>query len=112
MQEIIFKYKFKDDYNPVYANGAFGGVTPLGEITINFYCERHPIPYSTTHQVNEDTSLGEIINNNPEDHQNQFIRYIESGVILNLESAKRIYEWFGANIKLLEEKNNAAPGNM
>lgn len=40
LDKINFKYKFSDAYNPVYVNGAYGGVNPRGEIVINFYFER------------------------------------------------------------------------
>lgn len=29
-EKIKFKYIFKDDYNPKYVNGAFGGISPQG----------------------------------------------------------------------------------
>lgn len=38
--ELKFKYIFDDSYNPVYVNGAHGGVTPRGELVVNFYLER------------------------------------------------------------------------
>ncbi|MFC0297755.1 hypothetical protein [Geobacillus jurassicus] len=41
---VHFKYLFPDDYNPVYVNGAHGGISPQGEIVVNFYFERRPLP--------------------------------------------------------------------
>lgn len=41
---IKIKYIFRDHYNPVYANGAYGGITPSGEIVASFYFEKHPLP--------------------------------------------------------------------
>ncbi len=40
-QEIKFTFIFPDDYNPAFANGVWGGVTPKGELNMNFYLERH-----------------------------------------------------------------------
>ena len=35
-KRVLFKYEFPETYNPVYANGAQGGLTPQGEIALNF----------------------------------------------------------------------------
>lgn len=34
---VKFKYIFDPAYNPKYANGAFGNITPHGEVALNFY---------------------------------------------------------------------------
>ena len=35
--EIKFEFKFSDDFNPQYVNGAFGGISTQNEIVMNFY---------------------------------------------------------------------------
>ena len=42
---VKFKYIFDPAYNPKYANGAFGNITPHGEVALNFYFERSALPY-------------------------------------------------------------------
>ena len=37
--EFRFKYIFSHDNNPVYVNGAHGGVNPRGELVVNFYLQ-------------------------------------------------------------------------
>lgn len=32
--QLTFKYIFDDDYNPTFANGVYGGVTPSGEFVL------------------------------------------------------------------------------
>ncbi|HLR63273.1 MAG TPA: hypothetical protein VK097_12650 [Lentibacillus sp.] len=108
---INFKYKFSDDYNPVYANGAYGGVNPRGELVMNFYFERNPIPYQETKQLNED---GEFIGGaeiEPEEHQTNVIRYISTGVVMNLDSAKSFHQWLGQHIEQLEKENGIESGD-
>lgn len=100
-QNLNFKYKFSDDFNPVYSNGVYGGIAPQGEIVVNFYFERPPLPYEETMKLDEDyyASNHETV---PEDHNLNIIRYVSSGVVLNLETAKLLYEWLGDKIDILE----------
>ena len=35
--ELTFKYIYTYDYNPDYVNGAHGGISPRGELVVNFY---------------------------------------------------------------------------
>ena len=39
---IKYKYIFRDNYNPKYANGAYGGLTPRGEILLIFFMKDLP----------------------------------------------------------------------
>lgn len=105
---VTFKYKFADNYNPVYVNGAYGGVSPRGEIIANFFLERLPLPNSVTHKVDENGIVGEIIDerNNPRDLNKSFIRFVQSGIVVNIETAKQIRDWLDKHIKLLENNTN------
>ncbi|MBO8152715.1 MAG: hypothetical protein H0Z30_09525 [Candidatus Marinimicrobia bacterium] len=102
-KKVTFKYYFSENYNPVYVNGAYGGVGPHGEIIINFYLERYGIPHSHTHLINDDGSLGPQIEMEPPDYLSNVIRFVETGIILNLENAKRIHAWLGKKIEELEK---------
>lgn len=104
--DIKCKYIFADDYNPVYINGAQGGINPLGEILINFYLERHPIPISQTYSV-VGNSIGPEKEDEvePNDLKNSFVRFITNGVIMNYQTAKEIHKWLGKHIETLEQIN-------
>lgn len=99
---IKFKYIFDNNYNPKYANGAYGGVSPKGEITINFYCERQAIPKSVKHDV-IDGKLSESTETEPEDLQSSMVRFVDTGVILNINTAKEIVTWLNEKIELVEK---------
>ena len=99
---ITVKYKYSDDYNPQYVNGAHGGINVQGEIVINFYFERVPMPNSITQEMTEDRGLGKIIKTEPEDLAQSVLRYVQSGVVMNLEVAKQIHKWLGEQIELRE----------
>ena len=90
---IKIKYIFKDEYNPVYANGAYGGPTPSGEIVVNFYFERHALP-------NAEILKPDNVDFEPQDLANSAVRFIENGVILSPNTAEILAKW------LLEQVNH------
>lgn len=102
--KITFKYKYPDDYNPQYINGAQGGINVQGEIVANFYFERLPLPNSITHEVGNDGVLGNMVATEPKDLANSVLRYVQSGVVMNLEVAKQVHAWLGKHIELLENQ--------
>lgn len=100
--KIKVKYKYADDYNPQYVNGAHGGINVQGEIVANFYFERVPMPNSITHEVTKEGGLGNIVVTEPEDLTKSVLRYVQSGIVMNLEVAKQIHKWLGNQIALRE----------
>ena len=104
---IQFQYVFPDNYNPVYCNGAYGGIATKGEIIMNFYLERMPVPKALTYEINDDGSLGNMLETEPDDFGKKVIRYVSSGVVLSEMSAKAIYEWLGRQICELESQKIA-----
>jgi len=100
--ELTFKYVFNYSYNPVYANGAHGGISPRGELVMNFYLERPPLPNSISHEINANGTIGNPVAEEPEDLKNSMVRFVDSGIILNYESARNIHFWMGERLKEME----------
>lgn len=104
MDKVKCKYIFKDDYNPIYVNGAQGGINPQGEIVINFYLERNALPVSQTYEITEGKiDVSKEIESEPNDFKNSFVRVMENGVVMNYQTAKEIHKWLGSNIEKLEQ---------
>lgn len=103
-QKIKFKYVFDKAYNPKYVTGAFGGPTPKEEIIINFFMERQPIPYSETMTVNSDGTIGDLVEMEPMGVPDllNVLRFVETGIVMDLQTAKDIHSWLGDNIEMLE----------
>jgi hypothetical protein len=99
---INFKYIFDYGYNPVYVNGAHGGISPRGELVMNFYLERQPLPNSISHEINPNGTIGNQTTEEPEDLKNSLVRFIDTGVVLNYESARNIHFWLGERLKEME----------
>lgn len=100
--KLKFKYVFTYDYNPVYVNGAHGGISPRGEIIANFYLERTPVPNELVHAINPDGTITELHSTDPEDLNNMMIRYVSNGIVLTYQNAKDLYGWLGDKIAELE----------
>lgn len=100
--KVKFKYIFNDDYNPSYANGAYGGATPNKDIVMHFYNERPALPRETIVGFDTDGN-SQIVKDTPEDPT--IIRYIVSGVTMNLSAAKQLYNWLGNIIASVEKQN-------
>ncbi|HEX9078443.1 MAG TPA: hypothetical protein VF795_02565 [Desulfuromonadaceae bacterium] len=100
--EIKFKYIFNYGYNPVYVNGAHGGVSPRGELVMNFYLERIALPESLTHEINPNGTIGNEVASEPEDLKNSLVRFIDTGVVMNYQSARDLLLWLGERVKEME----------
>lgn len=99
--ELRAKYIFNEDFEPDYITGAFGGILPSGDLSIEFYLERTPIPYETIQSLTEEGKIdGDLIVTSPDPTDFKIRRTIKSGVIMNPTTAYNIYKWL--KTKLLE----------
>lgn len=96
---VKFRYIFENDYNPQYANGAFGGITPHGEVVLNFYFERSGLPYTQEFALNNDGTIGDMTGIEPE--ESKYVRYIQNGVIMTQKDARSFAQWI---IQMLDEE--------
>ena len=96
MDEIKFEYECDDHYRPIYANGAYGGINPRGEIVINFFTERYPIPESEKFKMSEGL-IGEKISQDPAEMR--VLRTVDTGVVMTMENAQSFYDWLGTVLK-------------
>ena len=100
--QITFKYIFTYDYNPEYVNGAHAGVSPRGELVVNFYLERPPLPNSVSHEINGNGTIGPEAEVDPADLNSSLVRYVSTGVVLSLQTARELHGWLGDKIRELE----------
>lgn len=100
---VSFKYIFTYDYNPVYVNGAHGGISPRGELVANFYLERPPLPNRITHTMSSAGIVGDIKDVDPEDLNSSLIRYVPCGIVLNYANARNLHQWLGDRISEMEQ---------
>jgi len=108
--EVTFKYIFNYGYNPVYVNGAQGGFSPRGELVINFYLERQPLPDSITHEITSEGTIGRESKVMPEDLASSLVRFIDTGVVMSYDNARIFHAWMGEKLReveVMQEARNA-----
>ena len=106
-KEITFKYVFNYAYNPTYVNGAQGGFSPRGEMVINFYLERQPLPDSLSHEITPEGGIGRETAVEPHDLANSIVRFVDTGVVMSYDSAKIFHNWMGEQLHMMEEMHKA-----
>lgn len=89
-QKVSFRFKISPNYAVYAIDGALGGLTPKGEITMNVFHERHAIPKKTVHEINPDGSLGKIIE---KEEKKSIIRDIPFGLSMSPNTARSIARW-------------------
>ena len=105
--ELTFKYVFNYGYNPSYVNGAQGGFSPRGEMVINFYLERQPLPDAITHEITPEGAIGREISVDPKNLASSMVRFIDTGVVMSYENARVFHAWMGDKLRELEEIHKA-----
>lgn len=105
--EITFKYVFNYGYNPSYVNGAQGGFSPRGEMVINFYLERQPLPSAISHEITPEGAIGKETTVVPKDLAQSMVRYIDTGVVMSYENARVFHAWMGDKLREVEEMSKA-----
>jgi hypothetical protein len=99
-QEVKFKYIKSNFFRVIHADGAWGGVSPRGNIHLSFYNERAALPDSSKIVLSVDGELKE-----PEQFHasSRIVREIECDVVFDLETAKALQGWLNHKVQVLEE---------
>jgi len=105
--EMTFKYIFQYDYNPIYVNGAHGGISPRGELVMNFYLERQPLPNSIAHEITPAGTIGPETAVDPSDLTRSLVRQVINGVVVNYQTARELHYWLGEKVKEMEALEQA-----
>jgi hypothetical protein len=99
-EDLTFHFQKSTFFRTIHVDGAFGGVTPQGKISISFYSERFPIPQSTTH-----TLVGTKLS--PEKHRetkNGIIREVEVNCTMDVANLEALVEFLEGKLKELKKQ--------
>lgn len=102
--KITYHNKISSGYREIHVDGAHGGITPRGYISLSFFAERFPIPKSSTFLLTEN-SLGAKISDS-EDSKKGIIRDYEMGVYMDINTAKDLKKFLEDRISELENLLN------
>ena len=90
-------------YRSVYADGVIGSITPSNKVSLSFYASRKTIAKSERYQINEDGTLGKLIEKS-EDSKKGVVREIEFNVFMDRKSAEGLYVFLQ---KMLNKDGNS-----
>lgn len=99
MPTIKVFYEKSKDYRLIPATGAYGGVSPNGEVIIDFYVERRDSPESITLEIDDQ---GKAIEKSPV--RSRFIREKQFGIVLRPDIALTIGKFISDKAKLVKEE--------
>ena len=91
--KVKFRFVRDGEYRCVPVNGVWGGVTPRGDITADFFHEALTCPVSVTHAVTEVDGLGAEVERQLDDPSSQVTRSLMCGIVLTPEHAESIGLW-------------------
>ena len=110
-QKIKVDYTKGTSFRVMHSDGAFGGITPQGDIIVSFYHERHPLPTSMTYEVNPEGAIGKEVRAERMSEARNMVRELEAAVHLKPEVAKSLAEWLLEKVKLAEKLRDRSEAN-
>lgn len=98
-QEEIVKFVFSTapGYRVVAANAIWGGLTPRGELKMDFMIDSVLTPDSVTHSVTPEGGLGPELEREPS--QRLLSRELQVGILLSVGHAENIAQWILEKVK-------------
>lgn len=91
IKDVTFQYKVSGNYALYSIDGVHGGLNATGDIIINFFSERQPIPRREAYKIKEDGALDpkpiEI------EGTSDVIRNINFGIAVKPSVARSIANW-------------------
>lgn len=97
---IEFHYLKSPQYRTIHVDGAWGGVTPRGNVAVSLYSERSPIPRRVDFQLQPDGSLKEV----DREGRKGYVRELEVGLVFNEITARAFHDWLKLRLDEIEER--------
>ena len=93
-------YKYDDNYRVIPANGLYGGITPRGDLRIDFFVEYQDIPKQGefAYEVQPDGSVKEV----QKSKRKQFVRTMQVGVMIPGNQVPSFAQWFQDKVEKLK----------
>jgi hypothetical protein len=114
--KVKFFYEKTEDYRPVYINGAYGGMSPKGELIAHFYMEYSDVPLEQITPLDDKGRLikEETLNFNRRETPKDTMpikREIKTGIIIPAQEVRNIASWMidhleKSGIEIKEEDDN------
>ena len=89
-KKVKFVFKKSEEYQIHYVNGAFGGITPRGDVLYHLFFEHRGLP------IEEEMTIGEDKKLKPQEKDLadiEIIRDLKVGIIMSPEQAENLANW-------------------
>jgi len=96
--QIKFVYIKPEKYEVCYVNGAYGGLTPRGDLLCNFFFESRRLPKEEVAEIND----GKLLTTETDVPENEVLRELKFGVIMTTKEAKNLADWIYDKIEEYE----------
>lgn len=99
--EVAIKYVKSNFFRVVHSDGAWGGISPQGNIHIAFYNERSAIPDISKLHISKQTS--EQVKPEEFEAESKVVREVEVDVVMDLGTSIQLRDWLDDKIKKLQQ---------
>ena len=92
-ERIIRAHYIKSNhFRVIYSDGVIGSITPSGNLQINFFSQRNPIPQLMTYRVD---AAGHVLGETKEERVQRegVVREVEVGVVMTIDEARSLASW-------------------
>lgn len=89
VKSVKVQYEYDGKYRLIAANGLYGGITPGGELKIDFFAEYTPAPKTSQLSVSEEGQVTEHKDTTP-----QIVRRIQMGMLVSPNHIQSFANWF------------------
>lgn len=102
-KHLNIQYVKSNNFFSQFSSGVYGGISVNGNICMNFFIDRVPIPDSLKVQLNED---GKVFEEDYSDSGVSSVREVTSCIIMDYHTAKSFHNWLGSKLSELENALN------
>jgi hypothetical protein len=94
-RQVKFLFEYDPGYRVIAANGMWGGITPRGDMRLDFFVESLGVPDHVTHLITPDQHLGPELNRSQPEG---IVRRVQVGVLLSLDQGDSIADFIKQKI--------------
>lgn len=107
-KEIPIEYEYDQDYRVIAAHGMYGGITPRGDLRVDFFVEYAPPPKTgeLVYKPQPDGSVKEVSH---KAGKPELIRRMQIGVLIPPQQVESFAKWFrdkAQKLKLMQDSKS------
>lgn len=93
-EEIAIEYEYDSDYRIIAVNGMFGGLTPRGDLRVDFFVEHAgpPGPGAVKYRRDSEGSFKEVPG--PKSYPPKLTRRLQVGILIPPQHIESFSRWF------------------